>query len=454
MGGWVQKYRHLLLLLVVGMSCLTLTPVPSVVAASPKGPIVIIDIDGPITPATDDFLKTSYSRARERHARLFIIRLNTPGGLVPSMQSMVQALLGADIPTVVYVAPGGASATSAGVFITLAAHIAVMAPGTTIGAAHPVTGTGDDISGDMRAKVENFAVSLMRAIAEQRGRNITWAEQAVRESISITDRDAVAEKVIDFTASDLDSLLAQLEGRTVTVQGSPVTLKDLKDATQEPLEMNFKQRVVDVLSDPNVAILLGLGALVGIGIELYHPGLLVPGILGVVCLILSLVAAQVLPINEGGLVLFALGLLCFGVEMFMPTFGVWGIAGIVCVVLGGIYLIDSDLVWGFDVYDVKTWLLGGVAAVGALFVGFISTLAVLAQRRPVATGKEGLVGQVAFTKSEFRERTGGGLQGKVELQGELWNAQLAEGSRLPAIGQQVKVLRVESGLMLVVTASE
>lgn len=424
----------------------------STVHALPSQPIVIIDIDGPISPATDDFLKTSLEKAHKEDAQLLIIRLNTPGGLVPSMQTMVKTLLDASLPTVVYVSPSGASATSAGVFVTLAANFAVMAPGTTIGAAHPVSGGGEDISGDMRAKVENFAVSLIKAIAEQRGRNTQWAEKAVRKSVSITDREALKEKVIDFIAPDLGKLLGELEGRKVTLHNSTVTFSKLSEAPQQVLQMSFKQKVINVLADPNITILLGMGAMFCIMIELYHPGTILPGIIGSICLVLALTSAQVLPISLGGLTLLLLGGIFFAVELFMPSFGIWGIAGIICLVLGSIYLIDTDFIWGSKDFTVDKTLVGTVAAVlGSILLGF-SFLVVGAQRRQVATGKEGMIDKVGVIKGTFEQDEKTGFwEGKILLGGEYWKARLK--GREPKglmLGDKVKVTSVEDGLVVVV----
>ena len=430
------------------LAALTLPRVIS--AQSSARPIVVATINGPINPATDDYLRTTLARAEKENAALFVLRLNTPGGLLTSMQKMVEALLEAPVPTVVYVTPAGAGATSAGVFVTLAANVAAMAPGTTIGAAHPVLGGGTDVKGDMGAKIENFTASLIRAIAEQRGRNVKWAEQAVRESVSITDRQAVEEKVVDLVASDLDKLLADIEGRTVTVTGRPVTLRELKKLPLHYVDMNFRQSVVNVLSDPNVAILLGLGAMLGLGIEFYHPGAVFPGVAGAICLVLSLTAAQVLPISIGGLVLLLLSAVFFVVELFMPTFGIWGSAGIVCLVLGSIYFIDSDMVWSESGFAVNKTLVGSIAALVGSVLALVCYLAVKSQRSRVTTGKEGLLGKRATVKVDFVESPAGVLEGKVEVMGEIWKARAAAGGMPPKKGQKLEVVELQEGLTLVV----
>jgi membrane-bound serine protease (ClpP class) len=418
----------------------------AVSAESLNGPVVVLEINGTINPATDDYLKTGLAAAVEQKASLVVVKLNTPGGLLTSMQSMVQALLQSDVATLVYVSPSGASATSAGVFITLAGHVAAMAPGTTIGAAHPVSSGGEDIQGDSRTKVENFAVSLIRAISEQRSRNVLWAEKAVRESVSITDRDAVAEKVIDLIANDLDSLLEQLNGKTVSVNGKPVTLANLKSAPRTSIPMSFKQQVVNVLSDPNIAMFIGLAALAGLGIEFYHPGLILPGVVGAICLILSLTAAQVLPINIGGAALFGLGVLFIIVETLSPGIFIWGVAGVICLVLGSVYLIDTEGLWGLGSYQIDYTSVGGSAALLGVTLLLLGAAAARALRAPVKSGLESLIGQLAVVKEPFRLE-GCSSTGRVELNGELWRGKFS-GKDLPQPGERLKVTALLDGMVL------
>ncbi len=420
-------------------------------ALAANGPVMIAEISGTINPATDDYLRTALKKAEERNARLFVLKLNTPGGLLPSMQSMVEMLLQAGVPTVVYVSPQGGSATSAGVFVTMAGHFAAMAPGTTIGAAHPVLGGGGDIQGDMREKIENYAVSLGRAIAEQRGRNVKWAEAAVRESVSITDREAVAEKVVDFSASDLPRLLEELEGKSANVRGTSVTLAGLASSPQEVIEMNLRQQVANFLSDPNIAMLLGLGALLGIGIELYHPGAILPGVFGAVCLVLSLIAAQVVPINTGGLLLLVLSGVLFIAEVFAPSFGVLGVAGVVCLILGSLYFVDTDEVWSQTGFTVQRGLIGTLAGVTGGLLLLVSSVAMRAQKGRFHTGKEGLEGKDAVTVTDFVPDTQGGASGRVRVMGEIWQARIdSSGSVLPKAGDVLAVVAVDEGLRLLV----
>ena len=268
-------------------------------------PVAVIKIDGGINPASNDFIKMSIQEAQSKKAECLVIQLDTPGGLLSSTREIVQAILEAPLPVVVYVSPQGAHAGSAGVMITLAAHVAAMAPGTNIGAAHPVTGTGQDVEGEMKQKVTNDAAAFAESIAKARGRNTKWAIEAVRKSVSITAQDALEKNVIDVMAPNLQKLLEVIHGRSVKVQEKTVKL-NTKDAETLTLEMNLKQKVVDTLADPNIAYLLMAVGGIGIYIELTHPGLVAPGVIGGICLILGFVSVQALPINYGGLLLLLL----------------------------------------------------------------------------------------------------------------------------------------------------
>ena len=429
-----------------------LSSASTMVDSQTSQPVVIVSVDGSINPATDDFLRTSIRAAETSGARLLVIRLSTPGGLLTSMQKMVEGLLEAPVPTVVYVSPRGASAMSAGVFITLAGHFAAMSPGTTIGAAHPVMAGGQDVTGDMREKVENSAVSMIKAVAEQRGRNIAWAEKAVRESVAITDREALEQKVIDFVAGDLDELLTMMEGKTVSVRGQARTLSGLNSAPRVDLAMTFKQKVVNLLSDPNIAILLGLGAMLGIGIELYHPGALFPGVFGVICLVLTLTAGQIIPINMGGAALLLLAAVFFVLELLVPSFGIWGGAGIICLVLGSIYLIDTEMVWGIEGFDVNTGLVGSIAAFVGLCLLGLGYVVVKCRTSRIETGKEGLSGKLGKAVDDFHaDKESDSLHGRVYASGEIWKARcpLSKAAGIAA-GSRIRVLELEEGMTLLV----
>ncbi|MCB0360462.1 MAG: nodulation protein NfeD, partial [Bdellovibrionales bacterium] len=352
-------------------------------------------------PAKADYLQTALDEAERQDVELAVIVLDTPGGLLTSTKLMVEELLEAPVPTVVYIAPSGGGAISAGVFIAFAANKLFAAPGTTIGAAHPVTGSGQDIGGDMREKIENYAASLLKSIAEVRGRNTTWAEQAVRESIAVTSAEAVDLQVIDGIAPDIDSLLRSLDGQTVEVDGLPRTLSGLPSAQQVEVEMSLRQRALDVLCDPNVAILLGLGTMVGLGLEMFSPGLIVPGLVGVFCLILSLVSAQVVPIATGGVLLLLLAAILAIIELFVPSFGAFGIGAIVSFIFGALYFVDSGAVWGSGSYQVDVVRLTLTA--GFAFVALFASCILLF--RPVNLVKKHskrLVGATGTISKSFR----------------------------------------------------
>lgn len=408
-----------------------------------SGPILIARISSSINPGTDDYLRSALTQAHERNASLFVLYLNTPGGLVTSMQSMVEAMLDSKVPSLVYVSPSGGGAISAGVFITMAGNIAVMAPGTTIGAAHPVASGGEDVEGDMRKKIENFTASLIKAIAEQRKRNAKWAEDAVRNSVAITDKEALNEKVIDLVATDLDEILEKIEGRVVEVKGKELKLFGLKNAQKLEYEMTFKQQIVNFLSDPNVAMIIGMLAMVGLGMEFYNPGLIVPGIVGVVCLVLSLTAAQVLPINMGGLALLILSAIFFIVEIKMPSFGIWGIAAIICLVVGSIYFIDMDFVWSSSGFRVNPSLVGSVSFFSGSLVLMMSYLYLRTSSLQVKTGSEGMINKVGVVKSIAEDGTL-----RVMVSGELWKAKLEDVNATVLSGDRVKVVEFGDALTL------
>lgn len=443
----LRKYL-LLLFLAIQVLCFSALAGAQEAPLVTSGPIVVATINGTINPAADDYLKSSLQQAVNSNASLYVLELNTPGGVLTSMQTMVESLLQSPIPTVVYVTPSGGGAISAGVFVTMAAHVAVMTPGTTIGAAHPVSGGGQDVEGDMRAKVENFSATLAKAIAEQRQRNVEWAEKAVRESVAITDSEAVKEKVVDFTAKDFAELLGKLEGRKVTVPSGEITLTGLSALAVQRVQMTFRQQVVDFLSDPNIAILLGMAAMLGLGIEFYHPGGVIPGVVGAVCLILSLTAGQVIPINQGGALLLTLGAVFMIVEVAVPSFGIWGIAGAVCLTLGAVYFVDNTFIWSAEGFEVNTPLVTSGAIFSGIIFVFLGTYILSVRRRQVTTGLEGLMGQVAEARTAFIcEEFEKGYTGKVNIRGEIWWARCLD----PVVqSEQVRVTGIETGSRLVV----
>lgn len=379
--------------------------------------VEMIDIDGPINPATAHFVRDALASAKSAGARAVLIELDTPGGLMTSAERIVKDLLGSDIPVIVYVAPAGSSAASAGTFITMAANIAAMAPGTTIGAAHPVNETGGDVKGIMGAKVENFAASFARSIARQRGRNEDWAEEAVRHSAVLGEREALEHKVIDIIAVNVRDLLTQASGRVVSVGGHRETL-DLEEAVVRRRSMSLGQQVLDTLANPNIAYLLMMAGLIGLYFEFAHPGVFFPGVAGSICLLLALASFQVLPVTISGLLLIFLGIGMLITEAFITSYGVMGLGGVVAFVLGSMLLVDTSKT---DV-DVSRDLIFGAAAGMALVVVGLGLIAARERRRAVQTGREGLIGEIG----EVREHIMPGKAGRLFVHGELWRASASE----------------------------
>jgi membrane-bound serine protease (ClpP class) len=398
--------------------------------------VAIIDMDMPILPGTAEFLEASIEDAHNDGARLLVVVLDTPGGMLHTSQEMIQTIFAAPIPVVFFVYPAGSSATSAGVFITLAGHVAAMSPGTTIGAAHPVLGDGSDIQGDLRAKAENMTVAMVKSIAEQRGRNVEWAEQAVKESSSITEQEALRKGVVDLVAEDLDDLLRQIKGKEVRVDNVRVTLEDYSKLPRRELASSFKHRTLNVLANPNIAALLWLGATTGLALELYNPGAILPGVVGLICLLLALAVSQVIPVTQTGVLLLVAGALLIAAELFVPS-GILGIGGVIAIVFGAIYLIDVSL--APDLTVNLQFLVPMALLLGLALLQVVRLLIRSAQRR-VATGEEGLIG-LTGTALETITTTG-----KVFVNGEIWNAEISHG--LIQKNSEIEVVAVKKGLTL------
>ncbi len=404
---------------------------------SVSGPVVLLEVAGAISPATVEYIRDGFEAARERGAAALVIQMDTPGGLLPSTQIIVKDLLGSDVPTVVYVAPSGSGAISAGVFITMAAHVAAMAPGTNIGAAHPVSGGGQDIEGDMRAKVENFAASLSKTIAQERGRNAEWAEQAVRESVSITEREAIELNVVDLVARDMTDLLGQLDGREVSLNGEPVVMRTAESRIVRQ-EMSTRQKILQFIADPNLAYMLMALGMLGLYLEFYNPGLLFPGVFGAICLLLGLWATQVLPVNYTGLALIVLGLGLMTAEAFTPSFGVLGFGGLVAFVLGSLFLFDTP----DSTIAVDRRIIGTIAVLSGSIVLLMGFLVLRAQRLQPASGIEGMIGEIGEVRRVVDERG----RAKVFVHGERWDAtsedEIHEGDEVEVVGVDGLRLRV------------
>jgi len=385
-----------------------------------------ISIDGSINPAVDDFIRESIARAKVNGARALIIQLDTPGGLLSSTRTIVKEMLGSPVPVMVYVAPSGAGAGSAGVFITMAAHIAAMAPGTNIGAAHPVAGGGQEVKGVMGEKIENFTASFSETIARQRGRNAEWAIQAVRKSVSITEQEALKKNVIDIVAKDIDDLLAQADGRKVDVDGHKQALA-VKGARVDRHQMSLKQKIINTIADPNISYLLLMAGILGLYMEFSHPGVIFPGVAGAICLLLAFASFQLLPINYTGLILMILGVALLVGEAFFPSFGVLGVGGTISLALGSLLLFDTQNAdFGVD----RSIVFTAVATLGS-FVLAISYLVFHSQKSRPTLGLEGLLGEVGEVRGALSPT------GKGFVHGEYWNAQ-ADGE-IP-VGEKVKVV--------------
>ncbi|MBI1206700.1 MAG: nodulation protein NfeD [Azospirillum sp.] len=416
------------------------------------GPAVILTVEGPIGPATAEYLSTGLSEAAKRHARLVILRLDTPGGLLSSTHEMVRSMLAAPMPVVGFVAPGGARAASAGTYLLYAAQIAAMAPATHLGAATPVAlgsplpglpeptpekdKEGKPADGDaMARKSVNDAVAWIRSLAELRGRNADWAEKAVREAASLTATEALGQGAIDLIAADTADLLAKLDGRTVMVGGAPMTVHTAGAVVQSFLP-DWRISLLSLLTDPDVAFILMLVGVYGLIFELANPGLIAPGVIGAISLLCAFYALSVLPVSFAGMGLVALGLGFMIAEAFVPSFGVLGLGGIGAFVLGATMLFDAGLP-GFGV----SWpVIAVTAATTAGLVLITFWLAARAHRRPVSTGTEALLGSVATVVSWA------GGEGLVAVGGETWRA---VGGRPCRPGQPVRIKQVQ-GLTLAV----
>jgi len=395
-------------------------------AAAPK--VVIADIDGVVHPITAEIVSGAIAQARQENAALLIVRLNTPGGLMDAMRETIQEIVSSPVPVATYVAPSGGRAASAGFFILEAGDVAAMAPGTNTGAAHPVLMTGE-MDALMKEKVENDAAAEMRSITTKRGRNSALAESAVRQSKSFTEKEALDNHLIDLIAADPAALAAALDGRTITrFDGHPQTL-DLRGATIEVYQKTWRQRIISAIADPNIAlVLLVIGAL-SIYIEFTSPGLIAPGVVGAILVLLGLSAISVLPINWLGAALLLVAFSLFALEAKFAAHGVLAVGGTVAMVLGAVMLIDSPL----PEMRIHWSTAIGLALPFALITAMLVSLAVRARRNKVVTGEEGMIGETGAAVTELAPA------GKVFIQGTYWDAVARE--KVPA-GTRVRVTAV------------
>lgn len=378
--------------------------------------VISITVDGPINPATASFIERGIKTAQKENAECLIINLNTPGGLLKSTRVIVGSILESPVPVIVFVSPAGAHAGSAGVFITLAAHVAAMAPGTNIGAAHPVAMQGMDTI--MNEKATNDAVAFIRTIAQKRNRNLQWAEESVRKSVSITASEALEKQVIDFMAGNMKELLKKADGKIVEMSSGTATIR-AAGARIEAIEMGFIEKLLNILSDPNIAYILLLLGFYGIMFELYNPGAMFPGIIGVISLILAFYSLHTLPINYAGLALIIFGIILFLLEIKIVSHGLLGIGGTVSLLLGSLMLIRSDS--SLEFVRISRSVIIASTAVTALFFLFIVGLGLKAQRAKPVTGIEGFAGEVGETL-EVLDPTG-----TVRVHGEIWQAESLSG---------------------------
>ena len=405
----------------------------SIISAS-SSQIEILRVEGTIVPVIADYIDRGITRAEEQNAVACIIELNTPGGLLDSTEKIVQRIMNAKVPVVVYVSPKGAWAASAGTFITLSAHIAVMTPGTTIGAAHPVSGGGQEIPEDQMKKIVEFSAKWMRTIAEERGRNMEEAELAVTESKSFTDVDALNKNLVDLRAESLESLISQINGRRVVLAGGKEVTIDTTGYETARNEMNAIERLLQIISDPNIAYILFTLATIGLITEISNPGMIFPGVVGGISLFLAFYSLGVLEAYPGGIALILLGIGLLVAELFITSFGLLTAGGIASLVIGSLILFS-----GSPGIEISRGLIAGVTAGIAAFFIFVIGAIIRGQRRAKATGAEGMIGKLAIAKTPLTP------EGKVLAEGELWTAR-TEGDRI-ARGEEVIISKVE-GLKL------
>ena len=406
----------------------------SLVAAAGPASVEVLTVDGTIVPVIADYIDRGISQAEENDASVCIIELDTPGGLLDSTEKIVQKIMNADIPIVVYVSPKGSWAASAGTFITLSGHMAVMTPGTTIGAAHPVAAGGEEIPEDQMQKIVEFSAKWMRTIAEERGRNMDEAELAVTESKSFTDVDALENNLIDLRADSLEDLISQINGWNVTLANGQEVIIDTTDYQSTRNEMNAVERFLQTISDPNIAYILFTLATIGLITEISNPGLVFPGVAGGISLFLAFYSLGVLDAYWGGIALMLLAVGLFIAEYFTTSFGLFTAGGVISLVAGSLILFSHS-----PGVEVDRGLIAGVTVGVTAFAIFVIGAIIRGQRRRKATGAEGMIGKTAIAKTPIDPT------GTVHAEGELWAAS-SEGGKV-APGEQVIITKVE-GLRL------
>ena len=395
--------------------------------------VAVAAYDGVINPVAAEYLHDALASAEASGARALVVALNTPGGLDSSMRLIIKDITGATVPVVVFVSPSSGRAASAGVFITMAAHVAAMAPGTNIGAAHPVNMGGGEMDKTMREKVENDSVAYIKSLAQQRGRNAAWAEDAVRKSVSITEREALKLNVVDLVADNLPALLKQVDGRRINLASGPNVLKTAGAGLRE-FPMGLRLEWLKTISDPNIAYLLMTIGTIGVIAELYSPGAILPGIVGAISLILAFYAFQSLPVNYAGMLLFLLGIVFFVLEASVTSYGLLAIGGVISMLIGSVMLIKSDA----EFFQISWAVILPVVTLASVLTLLVIGTGIRALRRRPATGREEMVGLIGIARTALAP------DGQLAVRGELWEAV----SEQPvSAGDEVEVTAVD-GLRL------
>jgi membrane-bound serine protease (ClpP class) len=400
-------------------------------ARAASADVLKVALDGTINPVTAEYIDRAIEEAQKSHADALLIQLDTPGGIIGPMEKIIQKILASPVPVIIYVTPAGADAGSAGFFILEAADIAVMAPGTHAGAAHPVRGDGVAMDPVMKEKLENYASSLLRSYVGKRGRNVEAAESAMKESKAFTAEEALEKNLINYLAKDVPDLFAQLDGKPVTRFDGSRTVLHLAGKPMRSFDMTLRQHVLGVLMDPNVLLLLFAIGLLSIYFEFNHPGAVAPGVLGFIAILLFFYALNLLPFRSISLVLILLGFAFFILEAKFPSHGAYGIGGVALLALGGLLLVDGPI----PEMRVSLWTALGVSVPFGAITVFLMSIALKARRNKVATGEQGMVGEIGVVTAPLTPR------GKVFVQGEIWDA--VASSNLE-VGQRVVVRRVEN----------